>query len=175
MQTGLEKIPGVQSVKLQPHLDSRGGFTELYRQEWNVGVAPAQWNADHSVAHTVRGVHAHKRRYDYMAVLWGSMTLALHDARRSSPAFGTTVHVQLAKNDGNALIIPPGVAHAFYFPEDSVTLIGFSDGWDPSDDIRCNHAASELGIAWPGPVKHISRADVEAPGYQDFLQKLEQA
>lgn len=30
---------------LEPHLDERGSFTELFRAEWPTGVAPIQWNA----------------------------------------------------------------------------------------------------------------------------------
>lgn len=169
----LNSIPGVKLVKLDPHLDDRGAYTELYRDDWRLDVRPSQWNVNHSNAGTVRGVQAHKRRFDYTAMLAGRVTLALHDTRRSSPMFGKTMKADLYRHDGFAVIIPPRVAHGLYYLEDSVTLIGFTDAWDPSDDFRCHHTSPELAIAWPGPVRHISDADNAAQPYSAFLAALE--
>ena len=36
---------GVVVRPLEAHGDERGTFTELYRLEWETGVAPIQWNA----------------------------------------------------------------------------------------------------------------------------------
>ncbi|HOY80044.1 MAG TPA: dTDP-4-dehydrorhamnose 3,5-epimerase family protein [Hyphomonadaceae bacterium] len=168
----LDAIPGVMLVNLMPHQDDRGAYTELYRDDWALEVRPSQWNVNHSNAGTMRGVQAHKRRYDYTAMLSGSMILALHDTRRSSPMFGKTLMAEFHKHDGLAIIIPPRVAHGLYYLEDSVTLIGFTDAWDPSDDFRCHHTSPELSMKWPGPVKCISDSDGAAQSYQAFLAAL---
>ncbi|MGD2082159.1 MAG: dTDP-4-dehydrorhamnose 3,5-epimerase family protein [Chromatiales bacterium] len=168
----LERIAGVRIVNIEPHADQRGAFTEVFRSDWKLGCNPVQWNLDHSVAGTLRGLHAHKARYDYLTLVWGRMFLALHDARPQSSTFGLTLTADLSPSTARALILPPGVAHGFYYPEDSAVLIGFTVAWDPSDDIRCHYLAPELGIRWPGPVEHISPSDASAPGYRDFLHAL---
>jgi dTDP-4-dehydrorhamnose 3,5-epimerase len=98
--------------------------------------------------------------------------LALHDTRTSSPMFGRTQTAEFRPGDGVAIVIPPRVAHGLYYVEDSVTLIGFSDAWNPDDDFRCRHSAPELGIEWPGPVKHVSDADRAGLPYREFLESL---
>jgi dTDP-4-dehydrorhamnose 3,5-epimerase len=168
----LESIPGVRLIRLRRIADVRGAYTEVFRDEWDVGVRPTQWNVSHSNAGTLRGVQAHRRRYDYTSVLWGRLFLALHDTRPSSPVFGKTLTGEFRPGDGLAIVIPPRVAHGLYHIEDSVTLIGFSDAWDPVDDFRCRHSAPELGIEWPGPVEHMSPSDRAGLPYRQFLEGL---
>ena len=50
---------GVVVRPLESHVDDRGTFTELYRQEWATGVSPIQWNAVRSDGGVLRGVHVH--------------------------------------------------------------------------------------------------------------------
>lgn len=171
----LSRIPGVELIQLAPHRDARGSVTEVFRDSWQLGCGPKQWNADISRPRTLRGVHAHRRRHDYATLLRGRMMLALHDARRDSATFGETVAAEVSAEDAIAVVLPPGVAHGLYYIDDCVTLIGFSVGWDASDDVRCHHAAPELGMTWPGAIEHISDADASAPGYAEFLRALDGA
>jgi dTDP-4-dehydrorhamnose 3,5-epimerase len=168
----LESIPGVRLVRLKHNADLRGAYTEVFRDEWDVGVRPVQWNVSHSNAGTLRGMQAHRRRYDYTSVVWGRLFLALHDTRQSSPVFGRTLTAEFQPRDAIAIVIPPRVAHGLYYLEDSVTLIGFSVAWDPADDFRCRHSAPELGIEWPGPISHVSDSDRAGLPYRQFLEDL---
>ena len=47
---------GVEFRGLEPHADSRGVFTELFRETWDLPVTPAQWNVVRSEANVLRGV-----------------------------------------------------------------------------------------------------------------------
>src|SRR5262249_4911308 len=108
---------GVAIVPLTPHADGRGTFTELYRGSWETGVPPVQWNAVHSSANVLRGVHVHRRHADYLTVVSGRATVGLHDLRPGSPTNGEGRIVELAAATPSALVIPQGVAHGFYFHE----------------------------------------------------------
>ena len=79
---------GVEARRLQPHADDRGVFTELFRESWGVGVAPAQWNVVRSGQNVLRGVHVHWRHADYLTVVSGRATIGLHDLRDDSDTSG---------------------------------------------------------------------------------------
>ena len=111
---------GVVVLPLEAHNDERGTFTELYRLEWETGVTPIQWNAVRSDAGVLRGVHVHLRHDDYLTVPYGRAAVGLRDLRRGSPTEGLSGLVELGGDQQAALVIPHGVAHGFYFLEDSL-------------------------------------------------------
>lgn len=170
--TAFDSLDGVIVRALNPNRDDRGSFTEVFRADWGMENAPRQWSLDHSNPRTLRGMHVHRWRWDYVTMAWGSMLLALHDLREDSRTFGRTVTGMVHHSDGVAVRLPPGVMHGFYYAEEAVALLGFSVPWTPQDDVRCHHAAPELGIAWPGPVEHISDADRDGPGYEECRRLL---
>ena len=87
--SGSSHLPIGTSLRvLEPHRDPRGSFTELFRGEWNQGVAPVQWNAVRSDIGVLRGVHAHLRHADYLTVPIGRATVGLRDLRRWSDTLG---------------------------------------------------------------------------------------
>ena len=75
---------GVELHQLEPHADSRGVFTELFRDSWGLPVEPVQWNAVRSEANVLRGVHAHWQHADYLTVVVGRAAIGLHDLREGS-------------------------------------------------------------------------------------------
>src|SRR5204863_6404317 len=117
------RVPvGVELHRLRTHRDPRGSFTEVFRQEWDVDLAPVQWNAVHSEAGTLRGVHVHVHHDDYLVVLKGRASVGLRDLREGSPTQRRSVLLELDEDSLSALVIPHGVAHGFYFHESSVHL-----------------------------------------------------
>jgi len=152
---------GVDLQRLEPHADSRGVFTELFRDSWELPVSPVQWNAVRSEANIMRGVHAHWRHADYLTVVVGKAAIGLHDLREGSPTEGLGTVVELAADAPAALSIPPGVAHGFYFHEPSLHVYAVSHEWDPSDELGCRWDDPELGITWPCSEPLISGRDRE--------------
>jgi dTDP-4-dehydrorhamnose 3,5-epimerase len=150
---------GVSVFELEPHRDERGAFVELFRVSWRPGVAPAQWNAVASAANVLRGVHVHWRHTDYLTVISGRMVLGLHDLRESSGTGGLGASVALDGDAPAALVIPPGVAHGFYFSEPSVHVYAVSHEWDPDDELGCRWNDPGLGIAWPCSEPLLSERD----------------
>jgi dTDP-4-dehydrorhamnose 3,5-epimerase len=150
---------GVSLVPLTPHADARGVFTELYRDSWEVGVAPAQWNLVASAANVLRGVHAHRRHGDYLLLARGRATIGLHDLRTAAPTSGAATTVELRADEPRALVIPPGVAHGFYFHEPSLHVYAVSHEFDRADELGCRWDDPALGIAWPCREPLLSERD----------------
>lgn len=144
---------------LDPHEDERGCFTELFRQEWGLGVEPIQWNAVRSESGVLRGVHVHLRHSDYLTVPVGRATIGLRDLRHSSSTFGLTATVELGEARPAALGIPPGVAHGFYFHVRSLHVYAVSHYWDKSDELGCRWDDPALAIAWPEEPSLLSTRD----------------
>jgi dTDP-4-dehydrorhamnose 3,5-epimerase len=150
---------GVRLHELVPHRDERGVFTELFRDSWQLGVAPVQWNLVRSDANVLRGVHVHHRHEDYLTLAAGRATIGLHDLREDSPTVGLGTAVELDADSPAALVIPPGVAHGFYFPEPALHVYAVSHDWDKSDELGCRWDDPELGIVWPCSTPLISVRD----------------
>jgi dTDP-4-dehydrorhamnose 3,5-epimerase len=169
------RIDGVVVLPLTAHHDARGNLVEIYREHWNLGDRPVQFNAVTNAAGVLRGVHAHVRHVDYLFVATGSMVLGLHDIRPWSPTAGASWQFKLDATTPRAVVIPPGVAHGFYFPEPSLHLYGVSQYWDAKDELGCAWNCPELGIAWPTDNPTLSERDIEAPDYDAFVGAFLQA
>lgn len=158
---------------LEPHVDERGRFTELYRVEWETGVAPIQWNAVRSEAGVLRGVHVHLRHDDYLTVPVGRASVGLRDLRRGSPTEGRSALVEVGDDRPASLVIPHGVAHGFYFHEPSLHVYAVTEYWDPSDELACRWDDPELEIPWPVRSARVSDRDAAAQPLRALLDELE--
>jgi dTDP-4-dehydrorhamnose 3,5-epimerase len=161
-------LPGVQIRALTPHADERGVFTELFRDEWQTGCAAVQWNAVHSRANVLRGVHVHASHDDYLVVLSGVLVLGLHDIRPDSPGAGQSHMLELDAATPRAITIPAGVCHGFYFPVPSLHVYAVSSYWDSRDEMGCRFDCAELGLTWPTGTPHLSRRDDGAGSYHQM-------
>lgn len=168
------KIPvGVLITPLKSHEDHRGVFTELFRQEWNTGIDPIQWNIVKSKPKTFRGVHVHLRHCDYFITVQGNICIGLKDLRKKSPTYALEAIVETNSKNLLAITIPRGVAHGFYSHTSSLHLYSVSHYWDTSDELACHYADPELNFAWPFKKPLLSERDLHAMSYQELLKELE--
>jgi dTDP-4-dehydrorhamnose 3,5-epimerase len=164
---------GVEIVRLTSHADSRGVFTEVFRDEWPAGIRPVQWNLVHSNANVLRGVHVHRRHEDYLVAASGRIHVGLCDLRSDSPTFLSSVVIELVPDPLRAIRIPVGVAHGFYFPAPSIHLYAVSQTWDPSDELGCRWNDPSLPIPWSIRDPHLSERDRSLPSLADLLRELD--
>lgn len=158
-----ERLPdGVVVKALAPHHDPRGIFTEMFRLEWDLGQAPMQWNALRSKPNVLRGVHVHRIHVDYLTTATGETFLGLHDLRAASPSRGLSTILHVTADNPRLVVIPPGVAHGFYFPVDSCLVLGTTHYFDPADDIGCRWNDPALGLDWPCDRPILSSRDATA-------------
>lgn len=163
---------GVVMRTLTTHTDERGTFTEVFREEWDLGLHPAQWNIVQSDANVLRGVHVHRSHRDVLTVVRGEMLLALRDIRPDSSLEAGGLLLRLSAADPHVISIPVGVAHGFYFAEPSTHLYAVDRYFDPADELGCQWNAPELGLKWPCTTPRLSRRDATAGDFAGMLGEL---
>lgn len=153
--------------------NAQGDWTLLYRRRWDSGRSPVQWNSVHSHPGVMRGVHVHIRHCDYLTVVKGSALVGLRDLRPASPTFGRSALVELDALRPQALTIPCGVAHGFYFPQPSLHVYAVSCYFDPRDELGCRWDDPALQIDWPVSRALVSDRDREAGTLSGLNRQLE--
>ncbi|PWK63693.1 dTDP-4-dehydrorhamnose 3,5-epimerase family protein [Aminobacter sp. AP02] len=148
--------------ELTTHKDPRGDLTEIFRDEWESGIEPVQWNFVRSQPNVLRGVHVHVVHSDYLVCLDGTLVLGLADVRPESPTHGMSTTVTLKGSKMQAALIPPGVAHGFHFPEPSTLCYSVSHYWNTVDEIGCRWDDPALGFDWQVREPALSPRDTTA-------------
>lgn len=166
---------GVQFHVIIPHVDERGDFSEIFREEWwpKECEMPVQWNLVRSKPETLRGIHVHRNHVDFLVVISGRMELALLDLRPNSDSFGLSVCCSLDGSEPTMVMIPTGVAHGFYFPEASTHIYGVSRYWDIADELGCHYADSDLQLSWPiSDSPKLSQRDSSLGTFADLRREV---
>ena len=173
MGQGDSNLPaGVIVHGLNPHPDARGIFTEIHRDEWELGDRPVQFNVVRSNAGVLRGVHVHARHADYFVLVAGRMVMGLHDMRPWSPTHKLSCMVELAEDRPQAVVTPPGVAHGFCFLTPAMHVYGVSHYWDKADEIALRWDCAELGLTWPTTAPLLSERDQAALDYAGGTERF---
>jgi len=123
----------------------------------------------------VRGFHAQLPPVAHdklVACLAGAAFDAVLDLRPASPTYRRTATVTLRVGDGQALLIPAGVAHAFQaLAYDTLLLYLTGSPHDAARDagVRWDSA----GVPWPLPVAAVSPRDAALPPLVDFVSPFD--
>jgi dTDP-4-dehydrorhamnose 3,5-epimerase len=117
-------------------------------------------------------MHLHRFRVDYICVAQGELVAGLYDARTDSPTQGQSSLLRLDAQAPQALVIPTGVVHGFYFPVGTIYLHGMTTPWDGKDEFRSNWNDPAFGIDWPMSAPLISEQDQHAPPLAHMLDTL---
>ena len=149
-------LPGVLLLTPAIYRDERGAFSETFnlRQMVEAGL-PANWVQDKfslSKKNVLRGIHYQivQPQGKLVRVTHGAVLDVAVDLRRSSPAFGRHVAVELSGENGRMLWIPEGFGHAFLVLSD---VAGFAykvtDYYAPGGDRTILWNDPDLAIPWP--------------------------
>jgi dTDP-4-dehydrorhamnose 3,5-epimerase len=160
-------------LSLRPLSDGRdhiGSMTELYREDWQLDIAPVQWNFVRTRANTLRGVHVHPTHSDYLCILRGEMFLAVHDMRPDSPTYRLSAQLILSGDRPCTTTIPPGVAHGFYFASETSYVYAINRYWSLADELGCRWDDPELGLSWPATDPLLSTRDAAATSYAEMAR-----
>jgi dTDP-4-dehydrorhamnose 3,5-epimerase len=95
--------------------DARGWLMELFREDdLPAEHLPAMAYLSQTLPGVVRGPHEHREQSDYFAFVGpGDFKLYLWDPRPGSPTCGNRRMVVVGQSNLQAVIIPPGVVHAY--------------------------------------------------------------
>ena len=166
--TSVNLPAGVGLTPLTTYPDNRGDLTEIFRNEWHGSPLPVQWMISRNAPNVLRGVHVHAFHWDYSCVIAGEVFVGLHDLRPEGPADRRSTMLHLTGGRLQMLAIPPGVAHGFYSPVESVHLTGTSRYYDPVDHRGCRWDSPELGLDWPCREPEMSARDRAAGSYAEL-------
>jgi dTDP-4-dehydrorhamnose 3,5-epimerase len=167
-------IAGVKRLLPVRHVDARGSFAELYREETlrrhGIDHRFVQENQSLSAAPgVVRGLHFQMppmAQAKLVRVVAGAIFDVAVDIRHGSPSYGRHVALVLDAERGEQLFIPEGFAHGFCTLEPNTEIVyKVSRYYAPEHDRGLLWNDPLLGIAWPlpasGPI--LSARDVAHP------------
>jgi len=149
-------LPGVLILRPPIFRDDRGAFFETWNQRtMEEAGLPSRWVQDNfsiSKKNVLRGIHYQliHPQGKLVSVRYGAVLDVAVDLRRSSPAFGKHVAVELSGGSGTMLWIPEGFGHAFLTLSDEA---GFSykvtDYYSPVGERTISWQDPDLAISWP--------------------------
>ena len=109
------RIHDVVLKPLSKFLDERGWLAEMFRiDELPDGFRPEMAYISMTVPGVARGPHEHVDQTDYFCFIGpGNFKVYLWDSRKDSPSYGTKQHLFCGVDSPLAIIVPPGVVHAY--------------------------------------------------------------
>ena len=153
-------IPGMLVIEPQVFGDRRGFFTELFHAEKfaaaGLPTAFVQDNLSRSARGVLRGLHyqIEQPQGKLVRVLAGSVFDVAVDLRRSSPAFGKAVGVEITGDSHTQVYLPPGCAHGFFVLSETADFFyKCTDLYAPEHERTLLWNDPALEIDWPAGVE----------------------
>ena len=165
-------IDGAWEVTPEVHLDARGAFFELYRDDRlretaGHALGVAQVNVSVSARGVVRGLHLASvppGQAKYVHCLRGAVLDVVVDLRVGSPTFGRWESVRLDDVDRRALYVAEGLGHGFCALTDEATVAYLcSTTYAPAREHTVHPLDPALGVQWPSAEPVLSARDAAAP------------
>ena len=108
------EIRGVKVIGLDRSEDERGWLAEIWRADDDRFPQPMMSYLSMTKFAVTRGPHEHVHQTDiFVFGLLSNFTLFLWDARAGSPSEGTRERLNTVQGSPVAVIVPPGVVHAY--------------------------------------------------------------
>jgi dTDP-4-dehydrorhamnose 3,5-epimerase len=152
------ELPGVFLIEHQVFSDPRGAFFEGWNERSfaaaGIHTRFVQENVSISGRHVLRGLHYQitQAQGKLVRVVTGEIFDVLVDLRRSSPAFGRSLHVRLEAGTPRSLWVPVGIAHGFLaLSDDTQVKYQVTDFWRREAERTLAWNDPVLAIAWPLP------------------------
>ena len=177
----VENLPlqDAKLFKLKRHTDSRGWFTETFRQSWIEEHLPNtkfifEFYSLSTAANTLRGLHAQTAecpQAKLVSVLNGSIRDVLVDARINSPTYGQSCSIVLTKNEPALIYVPRGFYHGFLTLEPN-TYVGYKVDNYHNAGAECGVDSEDATLAIQWQFLHdqslvISERDQRHPSWND--------
>ena len=168
-------VAGAFLVRMERREDERGYFARLWcREEFaaqGIEVDMVQASVSHNrVAGTVRGLHYSdlpSREAKLVRCARGRVFDVIVDLRPDSPSYLRHHAVLLDAEAGDALYVPPQVAHGFQtLQADTDVHYMMSDFYRPELARGVRYDDPAFGIVWPLPVSVIAARDRDYPDFR---------
>jgi len=170
------RIPDVVSIRTTRYEDSRGFFSETYRQsafEAELGIVLVQDNLARSGPRVLRGLHfqrSPKAQGKLIHVVRGEIYDVAVDLRANSATHGQWVAQTLSADSGEILWIPPGFAHGYMVTSSDGADVAYkvTEEYDPAFDAGIRWDDPTLEIQWPEGPPVLSERDRGLPALADL-------
>lgn len=106
-------IEGVETKKLVRHVDDRGFFMEILRDDDRLLGKFGQASMSLTYPGVIKAFHYHKKQDDIWFFPVGNVQVVLYDLREDSNTSGETDVYYLGESNPLLLVIPKGVAHGY--------------------------------------------------------------
>ena len=174
MELSNTAIPGCFEIRSPVFRDDRGTFSKVFHRDrfaqWGLATEFAEEYYSVSRQGVLRGMHFQLPPHEHVKLVYCAVRKVIDvvvDLRVGSPMYGRHASVDLSADNGNAMYIPPGVAHGFYVPEGTALMVyKVTSLYAPQHDagIRWDSA----GIAWPVERPILSERDRGFSRLDDF-------
>ena len=170
------ELAGVIVVDIEPRTDERGAFARLHCPDEFAAAghpfAPAQTSLSRNLtAGTLRGLHyqpAPHAETKLVRCVRGRIFDVAVDLRPGSPTHRRWTAAELSAENGQALLVPEGVAHGFLTLEpDSDVIYQIAPAYQPGHEAGVRWDDPAFAIAWPSRPAVISPRDAGYPDYED--------
>ena len=153
------EIPDIKVIRFARFHDHRGYFTEQFRKSDLSNRAElgsikdiefVQGNESYSKKGTVRGLHFQWNPYmgKLVRILSGQMIDLALDIRKGAPTYGNIIAYEMSTSEENEadewLWVPPGFAHGFCFPENSLIEYLCSGEYNPNCETGISPLSKDL-------------------------------
>jgi dTDP-4-dehydrorhamnose 3,5-epimerase len=162
--------------------DARGSFSEWFRtdlieQATGFPFVPVQANISHSARGVLRGIHFAQvppGQAKFVMPVAGSIIDFVVDIRVGSPTFGEWDSVTLDSANHDAVMLEPGLGHAFLAMDDRTTVNYLvTDFYRPEREHGIDPFDPEVGLEFPAGVElHLSDKDSAAPSLAEARDAL---
>lgn len=167
-------LPDCFELSLPLFSDDRGRFVKVFHQGFfkDLGLN-TMWQEEYysvSKVNVLRGMHFQLPPHEHTKLVYcisGKILDVLLDVRWGSPTYGQCLTFELDAAQGNALYVPPGIAHGFLsLSDDSIVKYHVSSVYSPEHDrgILWN----SFGLQWPVKNPILSPRDQNHPALEDF-------
>lgn len=173
-------IEGAWLASSPVHRDSRGFFREWFKAE-EIAAATSftfdvqQANISTSARGVLRGIHfSTDPQAKWVTCVAGEIHDYIIDIRPSSPTFKKWISVELSAENGKAVLIAPGLGHAFVaISENSTISYLLSSPYVPEREFAISPFDTELAIDWGIDESELilSDRDESAPSLSEYLSQ----
>lgn len=168
-------IPDVLLIKPRKYEDSRGFFSELYKEEpfRDAGISKSikQINFSQSSRGVIRGLHYQLAPFaqgKIVRVTSGEIFDVAVDIRKNSPYFGKWVKIKLSSEEFSMIYIPEGFAHGFEVVSETACFEYIcTEVYTPEAERGIIYNDSDLNITWSTASPVVSEKDLKHPAFKD--------
>ena len=143
-------IQDVTVKKLVRHVDDRGFFMEVLRDDDELLKRFGQASLSKTYPGVVKAFHYHERQDDLWFFPCGNAQVVLHDLREDSPTQGETNVFYMGEDNPILLVIPIGVAHGYRVlgSEPAIIMYFTTESYDPKDPDEKRLSWNDPGIGF---------------------------